>query len=120
LFVGHNDPLAASVALSFPRHNPARQKHVKLSIFPAVIIEQLHLDTFALKENWIMAEDTTLEEKERRFDEALDKLQRTVEAGGGVPNEIFNEFLVAADDYRRDMRYKGLLESARNDFDRIL
>jgi len=31
-----------------------------------------------------MANDVTREEKERRFDEALDKLQRTLEAGGGA------------------------------------
>ncbi len=56
-----------------------------------------------------MAEDIALEEKERRFDAALDKLQRTVEAGGGVLNETLDEFLDAANDYRKDPRYKALL-----------
>jgi hypothetical protein len=64
-----------------------------------------------------VVEDITLEEKERRFDTALDNLQRTVEAGGGVLNETLDEFLEAADDYRRDMRYKSLLGSASNDSD---
>ena len=36
-----------------------------------------------------MAKDITLDEKERRFDAALNKLQLTVEAGAGVPDEIF-------------------------------
>jgi len=62
-----------------------------------------------------MAEAITLEEKERRFDEALDKLQRSFDAGGGVPDEIFNEFLVAAENYRSDARYKALLGSAGAD-----
>jgi hypothetical protein len=37
-----------------------------------------------------MADDISLEEKLRQFDVALDKLQRTVEAGGAVPDEMFN------------------------------
>jgi hypothetical protein len=49
-----------------------------------------------------MAEDVTLEEKLQRFDAALNKLQRTVEAGAGVSDEIFNEFLEAAQAYRKD------------------
>jgi hypothetical protein len=64
-----------------------------------------------------MAEDITVDEKLRRFDAALDKLQQTVEAGAGVPDETFNEFLVAADNYRTDTRYKALLGSASNDSD---
>jgi hypothetical protein len=32
-----------------------------------------------------MAEEITLEEKERRFNDARDRLQRTLEAGNGVP-----------------------------------
>jgi hypothetical protein len=67
-----------------------------------------------------MAEDIPLEEKERRFDATLNKLQRTVEAGGVVSNEIFNEFLVAAEKYRSGARYKALLGPAGNDSDRIL
>ena len=55
-----------------------------------------------------MAEDITLDEKLRRFDVALDLLQQTIEAGGVVPDEIFNEFLVAAEEYRSDARYKAL------------
>jgi hypothetical protein len=66
-----------------------------------------------------MAEDITLEEKERRFDMALDKLQRTVDAGGVVLNETLDELLAAADDYRRDIQYKALLVSAGSDSDRI-
>ena len=46
-----------------------------------------------------MAEDISLEEKLRKFDVALDKLQRTVEAGGVVPGEILDEFLMAAENY---------------------
>ena len=67
-----------------------------------------------------MAEDITLDEKERRFDEALDKLQRTVEAGGGVLNETLDEFLEAAENYRGDMRYKALLGSVGNNRVRFL
>jgi|BogFormECP03_OM2_1039629.scaffolds.fasta_scaffold00177_6 hypothetical protein len=61
-----------------------------------------------------MAEDITLDEKLRRFDVALDLLQQTIEAGGVVPDEIFNEFLVAAENYRSDARYKALSGSAGN------
>jgi hypothetical protein len=50
-----------------------------------------------------MIEEITLEEKERRFNEALDRLQRTVDAGGGVSDETMAEFLAAADDYRKDL-----------------
>ncbi len=64
-----------------------------------------------------MARDITLDEKERRCDAALDKLQRTVEEGGGALNETIDEFLGGADDYRRDMRYKALLGSVSNDCD---
>jgi hypothetical protein len=64
-----------------------------------------------------MADDITLEEKERRFDAALDKLQRTVDAGGGVLNETLEEFLEAADNYRSDTRYKAMFGSASNDSD---
>ena len=60
----------------------------------------------------MMAEGTSLKEKERRFDAALARLQRTVEAGGSVLDETMDEFLAAANDYRRDMRYKALLGSA--------
>jgi hypothetical protein len=56
-----------------------------------------------------MAEDFTLDEKLRRFDVALNKLQRTVEAGQVVPDEIFNEFLDAAQAYRTDPDYRALL-----------
>jgi hypothetical protein len=73
-----------------------------------------------LKENRIMAANISLEEKERRFDAALDKLQRTVEAGGGVLNETLDAFLEAANDYRSDMRYKALLGSAGQDYGRSL
>ncbi len=59
-----------------------------------------------------MAEDITLDEKLRRFDAALDKLQRVVEADSVVPDDVFNEFLMAAENYRSDMRYKTLLGSA--------
>jgi hypothetical protein len=67
-----------------------------------------------------MAEDITLEEELQRFDAALDKLQRTVAAGGVVPDEIFDEFLEAAENYRSDMRYKALLGLGCDDSDRIL
>jgi hypothetical protein len=76
-------------------------------IVPAVTIPQLHLDTFGSKESRIMAEDITLDEKFRRLDAALDELQRTVEAGGVVPDEIFNEFLTAAEEYRQDPEYRA-------------
>ncbi|HWO35376.1 MAG TPA: hypothetical protein VNO32_41810 [Candidatus Acidoferrum sp.] len=66
-----------------------------------------------------MAEDITLDEKFRRLDAALDKLQRTIEAGGVVPDEIFSEFLTAAENCRSDVRYKALLESAGSNSDRI-
>jgi hypothetical protein len=56
-----------------------------------------------------MIEEITLEEKEHRFNDALGRLQRTLEAGTGVPDEVFEEFLAAADDYRKDLRYKALL-----------
>ena len=56
-----------------------------------------------------MADDISLEEKLRKFDMALDKLQRTVEAGGVVPDEIFNEFLMVAEEYRKDPEYRALL-----------
>ena len=56
-----------------------------------------------------MAEEMTLEENERRFNAALDRLQRMVDAGGGVPDETLAEFLTAADDYRKDLRCKALL-----------
>jgi hypothetical protein len=56
-----------------------------------------------------MAEDITLEEKLRRFDAALDNLQRTVKAGAAVPDEIFSEFLVAAEEFRKDPEYRALL-----------
>lgn len=56
-----------------------------------------------------MIEEITLEEKERRLNDALDRLQRAVEAGGAVPHETFAEFLAAADDYWKDLRYKALL-----------
>jgi hypothetical protein len=64
-----------------------------------------------------MAEDITLEEKERRFDAALDKLQRTVEAGGDALDETLDDFLEAANYYRSDMRYQELLGSASDDSD---
>jgi len=62
-----------------------------------------------------MADDISLEEKLRQFDVALDKLQRTVEAGGAVPDEMFNEFLMAAQEYRKDSNYRALLGSASDD-----
>jgi hypothetical protein len=58
-----------------------------------------------------MIEDITLEEKLQRFDAALDKLQRMVEADGVVPDDVFNEFQTAAENYRSDMRYKAQLGS---------
>lgn len=64
-----------------------------------------------------MAEDITLEEKLRRFDAALDKLQRMVEADSVVPEEVFSEFLMAAENYRSDIRYKALSEPANNNSD---
>jgi hypothetical protein len=64
-----------------------------------------------------MADGISLEEKLQRFDAALDKLARTVEAGGGVLNETLDEFLEAAGKYRSDARYKALLGSATNDSD---
>jgi hypothetical protein len=67
-----------------------------------------------------MAEDITLEEKERRFDTALDKLQQTVDASGSVLNEMLDVFLEAADNYRIDKRYKALLGSGGNDPDWFL
>lgn len=54
-----------------------------------------------------MAEEITLEQKERRFNDALARLQRAVEAATGVPDETFAEFLAAADDYRNDLHYKA-------------
>jgi len=59
-----------------------------------------------------MADDMSLEEKLRKFDVALDKLQRMVKADSVVPDDVFNEFLMAAENYRSDMRYKALLGSA--------
>jgi hypothetical protein len=56
-----------------------------------------------------MAENITLEEKERRLDAALDKSQRTLEAGGGVLNGTLDEILEAANGYRSDKQYKALL-----------
>jgi hypothetical protein len=56
-----------------------------------------------------MADDISLEGKLRKFDVALDKLQRMVEASGVVPDEMFNEFLEAAQAYRNDPEYKALL-----------
>lgn len=67
-----------------------------------------------------MAEDFTLEEKARRLDATLDKLQRTIEAGGAVSDEIFNEFLVAPENYRSDPHYKALLGSGSRDSYQIL
>ena len=60
-----------------------------------------------------MADDISLEEKLQRFDAALDKLQRTVEAGGVVPDETFAEFLAAGNDYRTDPRYDASLGCER-------
>lgn len=54
-----------------------------------------------------MIEEIPLEEKERRFNEALDRLQRTVDAGGGVPDGTLVELLAAAAAYRKDLRYKA-------------
>ena len=56
-----------------------------------------------------MAKEITLEQKERRFNNALDELQRAVEAASGVPDETFAEFLAAADEYRKDLRCKASL-----------
>lgn len=56
-----------------------------------------------------MAEDITLEEKARRLDATLDKLQRTMETGGGGLNETVDEFLAAAQEYRTDSNYRALL-----------
>jgi hypothetical protein len=56
-----------------------------------------------------MADDISLEEKLQRFDVALDLLQRTVEAGGVVPDEIFNDFLDAAEEFRKDPQYRAVL-----------
>jgi|HubBroStandDraft_6_1064221.scaffolds.fasta_scaffold2238971_1 hypothetical protein len=56
-----------------------------------------------------MTEEIALVEKERRFNDALDRLQRAVEAGGAVPDGTFGEFLAAADDYWTDLHYKALL-----------
>jgi len=67
-----------------------------------------------------MAEDITLDEKVRRFESALDKLHQTVEAGAGVPDEIFNDFVVAAENYRSDTQFRALLGPAGCDSDRIL
>jgi hypothetical protein len=64
-----------------------------------------------------MAEDITLEVKLRRFDAALDKLQRMVEADNVVPEEVFSEFLMAAENYRSDIRYKALSGPANNNSD---
>jgi hypothetical protein len=64
-----------------------------------------------------MAEAIAPDEKQRRFDAALDELQRTAEAGGVVPAEIFNEFLMAAQNDRSDTRYKTLLEAVGKDSD---
>jgi hypothetical protein len=60
------------------------------------------------------------DERLRRFDAALDNLQRTLDTGSGVPDEILNEFLEAAHDYRSDMQYMALLASTGNDSDRTL
>jgi chaperonin GroEL (HSP60 family) len=49
------------------------------------------------------AGDIILEEKERRFDAALNKLRATVEAGAGVADAIFNACLVALENYRSDL-----------------
>jgi hypothetical protein len=62
-----------------------------------------------------MAEDITLDEKFRGLDVALNKLQRTIEAGGVVPDEMFDEFLEAAQAYRADPEYRALLGSAGAD-----
>jgi hypothetical protein len=75
----------------------------------AVIIRQRRLDTLGYEENLSMIEEIPLQEKERRLNEALDRLQRTVDAAGGVPDETFAEFLAAADDYRKDLRHKASL-----------
>ena len=56
-----------------------------------------------------MAEDLTLDEKFRRLDAALDKLQQAMETGGGGLNETMDEFLEAAPAYRNDPDYKALM-----------
>jgi hypothetical protein len=56
-----------------------------------------------------MAEDITFDEKLRRFDAAMDKLQRTIEAGGSGVNGMMDEFLEAAQAYRKDPEYRALL-----------
>jgi hypothetical protein len=53
------------------------------------IIPQRRLDTLGYEENMSMIEEIPLQEKERRLNEALDRLQRTVDTGGGVPDETF-------------------------------
>jgi hypothetical protein len=78
----------------------------------AVTIQQLRLDTLDSKQNRTMAEDITPAEKLRRFDVALDTLQRTVEAGGVVPDETLEDFLEAAQAYRTEPDYRKLLGSA--------
>jgi hypothetical protein len=77
-----------------------------------VTIQQLRLDTLDSKQNRTMAEDITLEEKLRRFDAALDTLQRTVEAGGVVPDGTLEDFLEAAQAYRTEPDYRMRLGSA--------
>jgi hypothetical protein len=67
-----------------------------------------------------MAEDITLDEEFRRLDVALDKLQRAVEARAGVSDNIFDDVLEAAQNYRSDTQYKALVVSADSDSDRIL
>jgi hypothetical protein len=61
-----------------------------------------------------MAEDITLDEKFRRLDAALNKLQRTIEAGGSGVNDMIEEFLEAAQAYRNDPDYRALLASVTN------
>lgn len=56
-----------------------------------------------------MIEGIPLQEKERRLNEALERLQRTVDAGGGVPDETLAEFLAAADDYRKNLPHNASL-----------
>ncbi|HWO34715.1 MAG TPA: hypothetical protein VNO32_38475 [Candidatus Acidoferrum sp.] len=67
-----------------------------------------------------MAEVIAFDERKRRFDAALDNLQRTLDTGSGVPDETLNEFLEAAHDYRSDMQCMALLASTGNDSDRTL
>jgi len=64
-----------------------------------------------------VADDVTLDERERRFGAALDKLKRTVEARGGVPNETLDEFLKAVETDRCDKRYESLLGTAGSNSD---